>query len=72
MGQINNAHKKFAVAPRHSYCVRSFAFVMETCVTIRGQYWMKAVIVEMAMMPKTLMTMTLQTNNEDDFFYVIL
>ena len=39
MGQINHAHEKFAAAPRHSYCVQSFATVMGTCVPIRGQYW---------------------------------
>ena len=39
MGQINHAHEKFAVASRHSYCVQSFAIVMRTFATIRGQYW---------------------------------
>ena len=45
---------------------------MGTCATIREQYSMKTVIVEMTMVPKRLMTMALQKNNRDEFVYVIL
>ena len=45
---------------------------MGTCATIREQYSMKTVIVEMTMVPKRLMTMALQKNNKDEFVYVIL
>ena len=72
MGQINHARKNFAAAPRHNYFVQSFLIVMRTCATIRGQYWMKTVIVNMTIMLKMLMTMALQRNNKDEFVYVIL
>ena len=48
------------------------AVIMGTCATIREQYSMKTVIVEMTMLPKRLMTMALQKNNKDEFVYVIL
>ena len=72
MGQINHAHERYAAAPRQSYRVRSFEIVMGICATIRGQNWVKTVTVEMMMMMKKLMTMALQTNNKDEFAYVIL
>ena len=40
--------------------------------TIRGQYTMKTVMVEVTMMLKRLMTMALQTKNKDNFIYVTL
>ena len=55
-----------------SYHVWSFAVAMEACATIRGQHWMKIVIVEMTLVLKRPMTMGLQKNNKDEFIYMIL
>ena len=72
VGHINHAHKKFAAAQRHSYPVRSFANVLGVCTTIRGQHWIKTVMVEMTTVLKRLITMALQKSNKDGFIYVIL
>lgn len=45
---------------------------MGACATMQGQHWMKRVIVDIAMMLKRLMPMTLQTNNKDECIYMIL
>ena len=44
-----------------------FLIIMGTYPTIRGQYWMKTVIVDMTIMLKMLMLMALQRNNKDEF-----
>ena len=72
VGQINHALENLAAVPRHSYRVRNFAIAVGACATIRGQNWMKTVILEMTGILKRLMTMALQTNNKDEFVYVIL
>lgn len=45
---------------------------MVACPNIRGQHWMKTVMVKMNMMLKKLMKMALRTDNKDEFLYVIL
>ena len=45
---------------------------MVACSNIRGQHWMKTVMVKMNMMLKKLMKMALRMDNKDEFLYVIL